>query len=262
MRESTAEGEKGLSVDAVIWDFDGTIVDTREKNLRVCRRIVEDLTGRRADDFEALRSLARYEQANRRAHNWRDLYRNDLGLSEEEVDTAGAMWGEYQERDGERAPLYEGIAQVIASLASLPQGIVSQNSRHEILRALRAAALESHFSHVIGHDDVSFGRQKPHPDGLVACMESLMRLRHGRPQPGRVVLFIGDHEVDAACAHNANRDLEGRGIAVRVVSIAVSYGHGSHPEEWEARPDHIASHAVQLGEIAHDWMSGRYVSRP
>ena len=33
-------------VAAVIWDFDGTLVDTRAKNIAVNRRIIEAVTGR------------------------------------------------------------------------------------------------------------------------------------------------------------------------------------------------------------------------
>ena len=39
---------------AVIWDFDGTLVDSHRKNLQVNRAIIHRLTGRRAASFTAL----------------------------------------------------------------------------------------------------------------------------------------------------------------------------------------------------------------
>ncbi len=42
---------------AIMWDFDGTIVDSRHRNLSVNRKIVERLTGRAWEDFKALTSI-------------------------------------------------------------------------------------------------------------------------------------------------------------------------------------------------------------
>ncbi|MEE8549721.1 MAG: hypothetical protein V3T08_00500, partial [Gemmatimonadota bacterium] len=82
-------------VRAVIWDFDNTLVDSREKNLAVTRRIVGRLFGS-WERFAFLRSLESYEAVLRRTTNWRDLYRTEFGLNEDEVDAASRLWTELQ----------------------------------------------------------------------------------------------------------------------------------------------------------------------
>lgn len=124
---------------AIVWDYDGTLVDTRLKNFRVARRIVAEVSGRPAERFAALRSIAAYEAALRRTANWRELYGRAFGFSEDETDGAGALWTGFQLEDETPVAPFDGIAETLAALAHLPHGIVSQNARTTIARALEAA---------------------------------------------------------------------------------------------------------------------------
>ena len=53
----------GNRLKAVIWDYDGTLVDSRQKNLSVTRKIVEKITNRSADEFPMLTDLEKYHRA-------------------------------------------------------------------------------------------------------------------------------------------------------------------------------------------------------
>ena len=44
---------------AIVWDFDGTLVDSRHRNLSVNRSIIGELTGRSWREFEALYTIDR-----------------------------------------------------------------------------------------------------------------------------------------------------------------------------------------------------------
>jgi phosphoglycolate phosphatase-like HAD superfamily hydrolase len=227
---------------AVIWDFDGTLVDSRRKNLRVTRRLVELLTGRPAESFRPLRSLAAYDAATLRTRNWRELYQRELGLSAAETEEAGRRWGEYQCRDGTHSPYYDGIAELIAAV-EVPQGIVSQNAASEISHSLENAGLGERVSFVVGHESIPFERQKPHPESLVVCLERLTDLDVG------TALFVGDHEVDTLCAHATNHELERRGVELRVRSVAACYGSPSDPSRWERAPHHVALDVADLRRL-------------
>ena len=61
-----------MNVAAVIWDYDGTLVDTRQKNLAVTREIVWEVLQKSFEEFPALATIENYEQANLASVNWRD----------------------------------------------------------------------------------------------------------------------------------------------------------------------------------------------
>jgi len=220
-------------VRAVIWDFDNTLVDSRERNLAVTRRIAVRLLGR-WDAFSMLSSLESYEAALWRTANWRDMYRVELGMDEEAVDEAGRLWTECQISETTQATIFPGVRKALEELRHLPNGIVSANSRRNIRETLRAHELEGHFKAVIGFEEVHLRAQKPAPDGFLLCAERLNALKLG------VLVYVGDHEADAKCAQNVNAELERRGVEVRVISVGADYGR-SEGAEWAIEPDHRAS---------------------
>lgn len=221
-------------LQAVIWDYDGTLVDTGQKNFSVTRALFEAVTGKPADEIRALTSQAELQAAWERSTNWQDLQIVHFGMTEEQSDEAGRLWTAFQLQDQTETPFFEGVAEVITALTSLPQGIVSQNSRETINRALEAAGLDSHFGCVVGYEEVAHHRQKPAPDGLLTCLEQLTGL-----EPG-LALYIGDHETDAQCALQANEVLKSRGDKTTLVSIGAFYGWSNGSRGWSIRPDYSA----------------------
>jgi phosphoglycolate phosphatase-like HAD superfamily hydrolase len=199
---------------AILWDFDGTLLDTRVRNLHVNRRIIHEITGRGWEEFPVLRSQALYDEAQRAAVNWREFYRANIGLADDQIDSAGHRWAIYQREDPTPVPLVEGVAEALGKLDGLPQGIVSQNARETITSMLSAHGLGRRFSCIIGYAEVAMTRQKPAPDCLLLGLEALAGSPHGR------VLYIGDHPTDIRCAANANQELARRGSELRVVSVA------------------------------------------
>lgn len=225
---------------AIVWDFDGTLVDTRQKNLSVTRALTERIKGAPVERFAALRSLSDYEQALHRHEDWRSFYGHELRMSEEEVLAAGARWGEFQLADRTDAPSYDGVPEVLERLAHLPQGIVSLNSRANILRFLAQLALDHHFDEVVGYEAFEPHRHKPAPDALVACIEALTALRPG------TVMYIGDHESDARCVDNTNRYFRTHGIEVDVVSVGAFYAPLADDSGWSTRPHLRAENPGQI----------------
>lgn len=245
---STPEGPAPLA--GVIWDFDGTLADTRRRNLRVTRRIFREVLDREPDRHPELASVERYEAANRRAENWRELYRETFGLDEEETDRAGRAWSEYQLSDETPIPLFPGVVDAVRSLDGMPQGIVSLNSRENILGILRRADVARHFGVVVGYRQVDLRRQKPHPDALLLCLE---RLELGR---GRV-LYVGDHDTDIRCARNANARLSGDGRDLRVMAAGARFPASPEGDSWAEAPDHVAGSPGDVVRIARgEWNEG------
>ena len=234
----------GHSLTAVIWDFDGTLVDTRRRNFNVVRRLLAEVTGRRLDGIAALRSPEVYDRVNRGYANWRDLYLREFGFSEEETDRVGRMWTRYQLEDDTPAPVFDGVASVLSALRFVPHGVVSMNGRHQIARSLREANLHEQFAWIVGWEDVDIRRQKPEPDALLDCIQRTTGFGPG------TVLYVGDHETDARCAANARRVLAERGSAVSIVTVAAGFTGPPDIERWSAQPDHTALHPHEIIEFA------------
>jgi HAD superfamily hydrolase (TIGR01549 family) len=227
----------------VLWDFDGTLVDSRAKNLQVTQQIVGRVTGRSAATFPVLRSLDSYDDATRQTTNWRTLYREVMGLSEEETDCAGSLWSEYQLRDETPTPFYDGVRDALRVLGHLRQGIVSQNSRAHIGRMLAVAGLNELVQSVVGYEEVAQARQKPAPDGLLLCLE------HLEIQAPATILFVGDHEADMECAHNASRALQNREIDMAFLGVAALWGAHTQVLEWRLEPAFRAYRVSEMPEI-------------
>ena len=218
---------------AIIWDYDGTLVDSRHRNLSVNRTIIEGLTGRPWRDFTALHSIGHYDAAVARCTNWRDFYQREFGLREEMLESAGRMWTRCHLSDETPVEPFAGVPETLEALGHLPHGIVSQNSREIIEATLGPLGLGDSFEHVIGYEQVAAGRQKPAPDGLLDCLERMTRMGPG------AAFYVGDHPTDAMCVVQARREMAARGLEIDVWSIAALYG-GESIESWPEAPDFMA----------------------
>ena len=231
-----------MSTRAIIWDYDGTLVDSRHRNLSVNRSIVQRLTGRPWSEFSALTSVGDYDGAVARCVGWRDFYGREFDLDESAVDAAGRLWTEYQLTDETPVPLFEGVAEALEELGDLPHGIVSQNASDIIAATLAPTGLAERFGKVIGYREVPPGRQKPAPDGLLACLETLTRFAPGR------AWYVGDHPSDARCVAETRRVLSSRGLAIDLRCIAVVDG-GEFVGEWQIAPDATARTPADIVRI-------------
>jgi phosphoglycolate phosphatase-like HAD superfamily hydrolase len=243
--------KKGLHpLTAVVWDYDGTLVDTRAKNLSVTRRLIETVSPHEVADLPVLESVETYEAALLKVRNWREFYQEYLRLSAEETDEAGLLWASYQESDTTPVHVFEGIPKVLGDLHRVPQGVFSLNSRDNILAALEATELSTHFGSVVGYEQVPFSRQKPEPDGLVLCLDELTGLAPG------TVLLVGDHEMDILSASNANRYFEEKGVDIRVVSAAADFRTGQPSGDWPVKPDFEVTRPEQILDVVTE-LNGR-----
>jgi HAD superfamily hydrolase (TIGR01549 family) len=229
-----------MRINAIIWDYDGTLVDTRMKNFSVTKTIVSKIANGKADNYPALNSLENYVKANEHSSNWRELYRNEFGFDEKQIDYAGNLWTQYQLSDKTEVDLFEGIRDVVLKFGDYPQGIVSQNSSDNIKLFLERIGLLKHFDMVIGYEEVDLSRQKPNPQGLISCISTV-----ANSVSNPLVIYIGDHKTDIQCAHNANGELKRKAVT----SILIDRSSGNSIKSWAIKPDHYASNSKEIIEI-------------
>lgn len=237
-----------MKLDAILWDYDGTLVNSVPKNIDITKNILSivapHLTGDNLPKYLLTEDL--YHEANHGAKNWQELYVDYYGLSHDEMLLAGGMWAEHQEKNQTEVVLFDGICDVVKQFSHLNHGICSQNSQTNIRRVLSANGIDLPFKAIVGYDDVSNGQQKPHPFGGIKCLESI----YGHTD-SELVMYIGDHEADTKFARNLQLELGNR---TQVISVAAAYSR-STPESWSVKPDYVANSVEDLLSII-----GKYAS--
>jgi HAD superfamily hydrolase (TIGR01549 family) len=230
-------------IKAILWDFDGTLADTRRRNLSVNRRIVEEITGQQWQDIPALTSVEAYLAAWERVSNWQELYAEVFGLTLPQWQSAAQKWAPYQLDDTTPVPLFPGIEETLTQLKSFPQAVVSQNERTIIAQVLEDNGVAHYFSALVGYAEVPLDRQKPAPDGLFRALDIL-----GIEEPASA-LYIGDHETDMLCAANANRDLAAMGHEFRFRSVAIQHHGRCGVTRWRTLPDHQCGRPDEIRQL-------------
>ncbi len=172
---------------AVLFDLDGTLIDTKDLYLEAYRRALATPLGRLLSDIEILRSRPRSETrflAGQVAH---------LDLAVEEVlDAFHAEYARLQPSLG--GGVFPGVPALLSALRAdgRPLGIVTGKSRRSWQATLARAELGP-FDVLVLDDDVA--APKPDPEGLRRALEGL----GVRP---RGAIYVGDTrgDLDAAAA--------------------------------------------------------------
>lgn len=230
-----------MGLDAVLWDFDGTLANSARKNIEITKEILAVVAPHKTGDNlpHCLRNEVDYHAADHASSSWRDLYQRHFGLSEEETRIAGPLWAPYQAANTTEISLYDGIREALMASADLAHGIVSLNSEGNIRDFLKQTALDGLFRSVLGYDSVPDGCQKPAPFSGLKCLEAMF----GEQKP-RKIMYVGDHEIDVIFAHNLRQSLNG----TEVISVTVSYSR-SNPDHWALQPDHVANDGQELLQV-------------
>jgi len=200
----------------VVWDFDGTVVDSRATSLAIFNRLAPEMRYRPIDDPESIRSLTTRQFLRRQGISlWRlpRLVRRFHAAAAEEA---------------ENLKLYPGLREALAALRAggVRLGVLSSNKEENIRRCLRCNGAEEYFAFVVGYPRL-FGKGK-----------ALRRiLRAERAQRGEM-LYIGDEVRDIEAARKA-----------RIASIAVTWGFNTEHVLRATGPNHVIDDPARLEEL-------------
>ena len=233
-----------MNISAILWDYDGTLMDSRHKNLSVNKEIFAKIKpDHKQEEWPlAFTSVDHYQKAVYLSKDWRDIYIHHLGFTEAEALKAGSMWKEYQLKNQTAIELFEGIPKIVQCFEKVPQGICSLNSADNIIAMLQQNKIEHCFKSVVGFDTISQDKPKPYPDSFLHCLNEMNVDGEG------IIFYIGDHQEDVRFARNAEIALKKLDKDVRVLSIAAAYG-GGEPSEWEMQPDYTAHSVENIAEF-------------
>ena len=219
---------------AVLFDLDGTLIDSIELILNAARHAFRDWPGGGPTDAEWLTGVGiPLHTALRR-----------YASTDEEIEALVAAYREYQMAHHDRlVRCYEGVPETIAELRRRDHPVAVVTSKSDALaeRGLRHVGLAAHMTTIVGCDSCS--RHKPDPEPVLIALE---RLGY---DPSEAV-FIGDsvHDMEA-------------GNAAGVTTIAAMWGPFTRADLEVSEPRHyldsIAGLPALLDEISTVASAGR-----
>ena len=174
---------KRSALDGVLFDWDGTLVDSAEASFRC----YESVFGGYGISFDRAAYAATYSP------NWHRTY-TAVGLPEDRWAEADAAWvAGYCRLE---IPLLPGAREAVERFAAagLRQGIVTSGDRTRVTGELERHGLAHHFAALVcGSDGLA---KKPHPEAL------LLALARMKVAPERAV-YVGDSPEDIEMARAA-----------------------------------------------------------
>jgi phosphoglycolate phosphatase len=194
--------QKLSSVRALIFDLDGTLIDSKQDLIHSVKAMLREL-GRQ--------ELAEETISGYIGHGAPRLVARALGKgsTEEERQRALQFFLSYYElHKMDTTCAYPGVAETLEKLASIPMAVLTNKPVRISVRILDEMGLAKYFRAVYGGN--SFETKKPDPLGAKTILREL------GAEPGEALL-VGDSEVDVQTARNAG-----------MLAAAVNYGFGVH----------------------------------
>jgi beta-phosphoglucomutase len=183
---------------AIIFDFNGILVDDEPIHLELFRRVLEEERLSLSDEDYYAKYLGMDDRGCFRAvfqAHGREL--TDLQL--EELIARKAIY--YKQTIAQRTRIFPGVTRLVPELAArFPLAVASGALRGEIDLILSGIGLKNCFQVIISAEDVADG--KPHPEIFI---KALRELNKERPEPIRAseCLVIEDSKEGILAAHRA-----------------------------------------------------------
>ena len=196
--------------DAILFDLDGTLVDSVADVAVAVNRLLESLGRRRLTEEETKEVVGWGAPA---------MMEKAFALTGEPLakdDLAGIIAGYldfYKDRPAVKTTIYPGVVETLEKLkeSGFRLGVCSNKPHVMTVLVLQALDLDRFFDAATGGDNV------PHrkPDGRhIHLTLEMMGLS------GASAVMVGDSETDVDAAHDA-----------RIPAVCVTYGYSHHPVE-------------------------------
>jgi pyrophosphatase PpaX len=205
-----------MSYKGILFDLDGTLLDTTDLILKSFQHTVRTHEGCDAD-IELVKSTF-----------GRPLI-EALALMGKDPEAMIKTYREYNSRyHDELAKVFAGVVDVIRQLSGegIKLAVVTSKTRVTSVRGLRLFDLDKYFPVVIGHEDCR--RHKPHPEPVQLALAAL-------GLPAGDCLMVGDSPFDMMSAKAAG-----------VKTAAVRWTYVPWADVVAAGPDHIIAEMAEL----------------
>lgn len=208
--------------DLIVFDIDGTLVDSREDITNSVNFTLKKL---------GLKEKGLEEIASYIGRGVTDLIKRSLGeKSEDLTEKAMSIFEEYYKKHfNDHSRLYPGVEEVLRYFADKKKVILTNRKYDYAVMTLKSLGIYGYFEEILGGDNT--GCAKPSSCPLDALMEKLNVDK-------KRAIMVGDMDIDVLAGKEA-------GIA----TCAVTYGIGSKKDIVESRPDYIIDSITKLKDI-------------
>ncbi|MBN3039466.1 MAG: HAD-IA family hydrolase [Candidatus Omnitrophica bacterium] len=209
-------------IDLIIFDFDGTLVDSREDIANAVNFTLREL-GLKERGFQEIMS-----------HVGKGLeYLMEKILGEDSISLVAqalAIFKDYyREHFKDNSLLYPGVKEMLEYFKDKNKVVVSNKQRDFVVLTLKGLGADGYFKEIIGGDNGKC--VKPNPCPLNDTMQ-----RFGIEK--QKTIMVGDMDIDVLAGKEAG-----------TATCAVTYGIGTREQIEKARPDYIIDDIKKLEEI-------------
>jgi HAD superfamily hydrolase (TIGR01509 family) len=189
--KTNGEGS-GTALKAIIFDLDGTLINSAIPFKEMKARIIEYLEGIGVTRGLLNDGMLNFEITSRAVE---DLRRKGFSpyFIKRALDQVSNIMNEVELESLDDASLIPGVPETLKALKErgLKLGLMTRSCREYAEKILKQFGLRRYFDAVIARDDVE--NPKPHPSHAFKLLELL----NASPEEA---LFVGDHWSDAECA--------------------------------------------------------------
>ena len=214
-----------METKVIIFDFDGTLCDTRSNIIIAFRATMEHL-GLDVRDEETCGATIGLTLRD----GFKSMYPD---FDDAKIDYCVETYRQiFAERRKELMPdLFPGVKETLAELRKRGYRMTIATSRltDSLMLFMRHHGIDHYFEYAVGSDSVT--HHKPHPE------PALKTLRELNIAPSEAIM-VGDMPVDIAMAHNAG-----------IRAIGVDYGNATREELEAAKADWIVDSITKILEI-------------
>ena len=214
-----------METNVIIFDFDGTLCDTRSNIIVAFRATMERLGLEMRDEATCGATIGL---------TLRDGFKSMYpALDDASIDNCVDTYRQiFAERREELMPeLFPGVKATLEELHRRGHRMTIASSRltDSLLLFMRHHNIDHYFEYVVGSDSVT--SHKPHPEPALKTLAEL------KIEPSEAIM-VGDMPVDIMMAHNAG-----------IRAIGVSFGNATHEELEAAKADWIVDDITSLLDI-------------
>lgn len=214
-----------METKVIIFDFDGTLCDTRS-NIIIAFRATMERLGLEMCDEETCGATIGLTLRD----GFKSMYPD---FDDAKIDYCVETYREiFAERRKELMPdLFPGVKETLEELHKRGHRMTIATSRltDSLMLFMRHHGIDHYFEYAVGSDSVT--HHKPHPEPALKTLQEL------NIAPSEAIM-VGDMPVDIAMAHNAG-----------IRAIGVDYGNATREELEAAEADWIVDSITKILEI-------------